>query len=663
MVFRHIFSHWTYETFPPGAILRSKYNAFTRLMKLDETCLHLIAEIEAIHAGTLQADWARINRLAATLDTHVRSMLEQLQHINPVKYIDLMDYFPKISFYMRMALSLPDPDIAPPFVFPVSAVPDREQYAHATARALAAIMQSTGISIPPGFVISSSAYHYFIEANDLRPLINRLLATVDPAKPSETAAVAHAIREHIRSARMPAAVARAIDIAAADLMQPGRHLELFADPRNRSATLCLAHHHVHLSVTNSADLLSAWKDSLLAKYRTPAITERIRLGLADSEVPMVATVLLLPASTARGELISSLHPVCDNEIKGKKHAPGMHAPNPHTESTCPPVISIRTGERSEKTALLLGRTPPHRLLRSPLTPAITPHTAKKIAAWSLEIEELLGKPQKITWMRDTRNRIHLTGMLPADPFPAPRWQGLDQGIAFIAHRTLPAPDEPAGFRPENSRSMYDLVCFAREKAVEEMFALVNRSGRGLEGAKQFTGPPLSLQVLNLADGLFPTAAGLSTIGPNDIKSLPMWAVWFGLESRHKETENPLSSGDHAPNTPTLRGYAILSRTYLHLTATMSHHFAEIDAVCGPDAADNHIFFRFREGSPGIPGAGIAPMAKRLATQKFTLKIQGNMLEAMHSGEGETAVQKKLALLGILLEEHRTEYSQTAASVQ
>ena len=111
MSLRNIFAHWTYETFPPGAILRSKYNAFARLMREDETCLGIIAEIEELHARRPMADWSRILYLTSRLDIHVRTMLEHLQRINPVMFMDLMDYVTKTSFYMRMAVSVDDPEI------------------------------------------------------------------------------------------------------------------------------------------------------------------------------------------------------------------------------------------------------------------------------------------------------------------------------------------------------------------------------------------------------------------------------------------------------------------------------------------------------------------------------------------------------------------------
>ena len=646
MVFRHIFSHWTYETFPPGAILRSKYNAFKNLMELDETCLHRIAAIEAIHAGALHADWARVHSMATALNTDVRTMLEQLQYINPVRFIDLMDYFPKISFYMRMALSLPEPDITPPFVFPVPAALDRKKYAHATARALATLIHATQIPIPPGFVISSSAYHYFIEANDLRPVINALLCTVDPDIPEQTASIAQEIQEHIRHAQIPAAVARAIDIAAADIMQPGKHLELFADPCNGHDTEGLPNHRMQCSIKTSGNLCLAWRDAILAKYRAPAITERIRRGLGDSQAPMVTTVLLLPPATCTGNIITSgTFP----QEKTSRNASRTTA------------VSIRTEELAQTVPpLFLERTPPHRILTAPDMAGITPHTAKKMAALGYEIEKILKNPQEISWILDSRTRIWITSILPAVPNRPTQRTGLDQGIPFIARRTLPSPGATAEFCPENSKSMYDLICFAREKSVEEMFALVNSSGLGLEGAKTFVTPPLSLQILNLADGLFPTAAGVHSITPNDIKSMPMWAVWFGLESQHGPADDADIFQDRAPDTPTIQGYAILSRTYLHLTASIDRHFAEIDAVCGPDETCNHVFFRFREGSPDTQKGTLVTMEKILQAEKFTLKRQGNMMEARHYGEGETSVQKKLAMLGILLENTRTGKLQTPA---
>lgn len=597
MGFRHIFSHWTYETFPPGAILRSKYNAFRRLMELDETCLHSIATLEAIHSEAIQADPARINRLATTLDSHVREMLEQLQHINPLLYMDLMDYVTKISFYMQMAISIPDPDITPPFIFDLSEALTHTTYANATSLALATLTHASEIPIPAGFVISSSAYHYFIETNNLRPAINSLLCSLDADHPQQVASVAEQLQDCIRGARVPEAVANAMELAGSEILRKGGSLEFYADPRTPQ-NLGLHNHQDHIPELPLAGLVQAWKDSILIKYRPEAILERIHQGIADSELPMIAMVLSVPPYTKTGEYLP----------------PDTHGPQKSS---------------------------------SPEPSDITIHNAKKLTSYALEAKHILGSHHTLTWLLDTRNRIWITGLFPAHPPVAPTQKRLDRGMSFITLRTLSSPEAATTFRPEKSKSIYDMICFAREKGVEEMFALVNRSGLGIEGAKTLLWPPVSLHILNLADGFFPTAAGRSTIGPNDIKSIPMWAVWFGLESVFNPTDEEATE-DRDIDTPPLRGYAILSRTYLHLTVDLGQDFAEIDTVCGPDETKNHIFFRFREENTGRKGHKIAQMEEMLKGQNVEQHVQGNMLQVSHQGEGETVVQKKLAMLGILL---------------
>ena len=599
MGFRHIFSHWTYETFPPGAILRTKYNAFRRLMELDEVCLHIIATLEAIQSDAFQADAARIIRLTTTLDSHLREMLEQLQHINPLRFMDLMDYVTKISFYMRMAISVPDPDITPPFTFDLSEALEHAGYANATSLTLATIIHASEIPIPPGFVISSSAYHYFIETNNLRPSINNLFCSLDADQPHQVASIAQQIQDCIRAARVPEAVANAIEMAASEILRKGGSLEFYADPRTPK-NLALHTHHTHIPELPLSGLVQAWKDSILIKYQPEAILERIHQGIADSEIPMIATVLSVPPYTKIGEYL--------------------------LPATCSPKASM---------------------LAPPDQGGITAHNTKKLTSYALETEDLLGSPHTLTWLLDTRNRIWITGLFPAHLPVTAVPKRLDRGMTFIALRTLPSPEVTTTFRPEKSKSMYDMICFAREKGVEEMFALVNRSGLGIEGAKILSWPPVSLQILNLADGFFPTAAGHSAIGPNDIKSIPMWAVWFGLESILNPTEEEPAEDWHM-DMPPLRGYAILSRTYLHLTIHLAQDFAEIDTVCGPDETKNHIFFRFREENTGRPRHTIAQMEDILRDQDIKGRVQGNMLEIIHQGGEETVIQKKLAMLGILL---------------
>lgn len=236
-----------------------------------------------------------------------------------------------------------------------------------------------------------------------------------------------------------------------------------------------------------------------------------------------------------------------------------------------------------------------------------------------------------------RNRVIITSIHPHPHKDIREVNRIRQALPFIANLNI-SPRNNEMFLPEKSRSIYDLVRFANEKGIEEMFSLVSKKGLGLDGAKHLRArQPISLTVLNLADALFTTAAGKEDISPDDIKSAPMWALWFGLGA-----ERPGWNEDNA-----IEGYAILSRTYMNIILKSEKDLTEIDAVCDPDIEKNHIHFRFKGGS-GTNEQRISRIRfidTALKSQGFAIKSQGDFIEATHEQARESEIQKLLATIG------------------
>ncbi len=93
MFIAELFKHWTYQVFSPGALLRSKYNAFKELLEFDDRCLEGIADLEEIAYGREKADWARMHRLTRRLTRDVGEMVRRLKLMGPSRYVGLPDYY------------------------------------------------------------------------------------------------------------------------------------------------------------------------------------------------------------------------------------------------------------------------------------------------------------------------------------------------------------------------------------------------------------------------------------------------------------------------------------------------------------------------------------------------------------------------------------------
>jgi pyruvate,water dikinase len=222
--------------------------------------------------------------------------------------------------------------------------------------------------------------------------------------------------------------------------------------------------------------------------------------------------------------------------------------------------------------------------------------------------------------------------------------------------------QSADFTPEGCRSMHDVVRFCHEKSVGEMFSLVDRKGRGMGASRRLkTNLPLVMYLLDLGDGFFSNAAEGDLVTPQDIKSRPMWALWYGLSDSRVQWTNKLthmdweefdrmSAGIFSFDSKLLASYGLISDDYLHLMIRFGYHFSVVDSVCGSDAGANYINFRFKGG-----GAGFDQRLLRLKFIRgvldhygFETHTRGDMLDAKCARLDENETRRLLARLGYLM---------------
>ncbi len=235
----------------------------------------------------------------------------------------------------------------------------------------------------------------------------------------------------------------------------------------------------------------------------------------------------------------------------------------------------------------------------------------------------------------------------------------------ISRLTLTDPASPR-FNPESCRSMHDLVRFVHEKSVSEMFSLVGKGGRGLRRARQLkSGLPISMYILDIDDGLFETDRDQVTVTPEEFKSVPMWALWWGLSSPdvawdknllHVDWEefDRISAGIFKADSALLSSYAVLSANYMHLMLRFGYHFSVVDALCGSESKNNYINFRFKGGGASFDGRllRIEFITRVLTHHGFTVTSKADLLDARCSRDEEKVIQKRLAILGRLLAKTR-----------
>ena len=235
-------------------------------------------------------------------------------------------------------------------------------------------------------------------------------------------------------------------------------------------------------------------------------------------------------------------------------------------------------------------------------------------------------------------------------------------IDFSAKLKLTDP-QSCHFIPERCRSLHDIVRFAHETAVKEMFFTGNRKGRPTRGAKKLVCPiPMRFYLLDVGQAFKAHAGDNATLTPEDIASLPMKWVLKGLltpgihwsETTHFDWETHdkivMAGGIISAESPRFGSYAIVSEEYVNINFRFGYHFVILDTICTSLPGDNYILFRFS-------GGGGEPTGRRLRAAfiegilirlGFTVRVQSDLVDGEFRHGTLSTMEKNLEMIGRLL---------------
>ena len=216
------------------------------------------------------------------------------------------------------------------------------------------------------------------------------------------------------------------------------------------------------------------------------------------------------------------------------------------------------------------------------------------------------------------------------------------------------------FAPEGCKTFHDILRFAHEKAVQEMFRLGDRGSRRARGAKKLISEiPITVNLLDLKNGLCPDARVKKEVGIDEITSVPLRAVWKGLSHPDIYWEPNLPHFDWQEfdrisagivNFDRLGSYAIISRDYLNLNIHFGYHFVVLDTLCGDEIEANYIMLRFTGGGANFSSRvlRVSFLAEVLSYHGFEVEKKGDLIDARLSRDVREALTGKLEAIGILL---------------
>jgi len=411
MYLRQLFKYWTLQVFAPGKLLSLKYEAFKELLRHDKKSLELITDLEELLHQKVPVDWARVESLVRALRWSVGSLIRALIAMQPAAYHDLEDQFQRLEMDLRDAVSLPELDRRPPYTLTLDEAGDAPDLAGGKAHTLGRIHRETGLPIPAGFVVTTSAFALFLEHNGLRHRLDELLAQVRLDNWNRLTELCREMRAMIREGDMPPEVRGEIQrrLEASRGQAPW---VLRSSALSEDGEASFAGQYASLLKVSDSEIMASYKQVLASKYATQAVAYRLRCGLADQETPMAVLALQMIEPAVSGVVYTwePQPPAGEAPCLGVYAIPGLGA-------------SLVDGSTVPEVHYLSRETPPRLLaaVASPNCPhepggpgkaCLSPETAVSLAGWGLTLEELAGVPQDLEWCQDRQGKLFLLQSRP-----------------------------------------------------------------------------------------------------------------------------------------------------------------------------------------------------------------------------------------------------------
>ncbi|MEJ2092760.1 MAG: PEP/pyruvate-binding domain-containing protein [Syntrophobacterales bacterium] len=414
MYLRRLFKYWTLQVIAPGKLLRLKYEAFKELLRHDKKSLELITDLEETLHDELPVDWARVESLVRALRWSVGSLIRSLTAMHPATYADLEEHFQRLEWSLAGAVTLPEGDCRPPYAMTLAEAASAPELAGGKAHTLGRMLREANLPGPRGFVVTTRAFHLFLQHNLLRHRLDELLAQVCLDRGQRLEELAREMQAIILEGEVPPQVQEDIAQKLTDCREqgvPGPWV-VRSSALSEDGDVSFAGQYDSVVGVPAAGVLEAYKHVLASKYSPRAVAYRLRCGLADQETPMA--VLLLEMIDAAVSGVVYTHDT-KAQVEQRPYLAIFAVPGPGqrlVDGSTIPEIHYLTREPELQ---------PVETISSPHCPwepggkarvCLPAETAGILAGWGLTLEQLAGAPQDIEWCQDKNGALFLLQSRP-----------------------------------------------------------------------------------------------------------------------------------------------------------------------------------------------------------------------------------------------------------
>ncbi|MCP4606327.1 MAG: pyruvate, water dikinase [Proteobacteria bacterium] len=245
-------------------------------------------------------------------------------------------------------------------------------------------------------------------------------------------------------------------------------------------------------------------------------------------------------------------------------------------------------------------------------------------------------------------------------------EALKSAVKHIAPLRLLNPDSQ-DFRPKNCMTLHDITRFCHEKSVKELFESgVDQRLQKYSSRQLFCEVPMQYWIVDLENGTKKGAEKDQYVHIEDILSIPMLALWRGMNAIRWKGPPPVSAGGFAsvlasstanpslnPSMPSVfstRNYFMISKNFCNSHLRFGYHFSTIETLIGENPDENYIRFQFKGGAADIKRrvARANLVAEVLEEKEFRIVINRDSVSARLENYDQKFMESRLEILGYVV---------------
>ena len=169
-------------------------------------------------------------------------------------------------------------------------------------------MTRAGFPVPTGFIITSAAYFYLLQANNLTPKIRQLLDGLDVNKPQELDRISYQVRQIIVRAKIPQSLSSEILKAYSKLSGKWSHalvaVRSSATAEDLPDASFAGQQETYLNIRGEANLIQAVRQSWASLFTPRAIFYRTQKKFDHFKVGLATPVQLMVQSDVSGVMFT-----------------------------------------------------------------------------------------------------------------------------------------------------------------------------------------------------------------------------------------------------------------------------------------------------------------------------------------------------------------------